>query len=278
MCEFKIFVSPFKGGTTSVAAALERVGFKRAKYEIDYDFGNAKMPKHTFSKKTLALIGELNKAIDSIGKFEAISEPIKNDIQHLLAEEMTLCASCGDVHDDYPLGHDSIHPYIKKIVFQDSKFIFLERPMDEYITSVRNHVLDKRRRHVFGHCRGIFCGSSIGDIVTLDNYRKWKSNYMNLKKNFPKDVLIMDLEDGWGPLASFLGFEVPKTDFPWANKSEAAEETCRNKFCDHGSSYCDRYDSDFCPVCLEWLDDLCGDENCSFCGGRPERPTSPAED
>lgn len=278
MCEFKIFVSPFKGGTTSVAVALERVGFKRAKYEFDHSFGNARMPKHSFSKRTLALIGEINKAVDSFGKFEAIPESFKCEIKSLLSDDIDLCGSYGEVHDDFPLGHDSVHPYIKKIVFLDSKFIFLERPIDEYVRSVRNHVLNKKNRHVFGHCSSLFCASSICDLLTVENYKKWKSNHLDLKKNFPKDVLIMDLEDGWEPLASFLGFEAPKTDFPWANKSEAAEETCRNKFCDHGSSYCERYDSDFCPVCLEWLDDLCGDENCSFCGCRPERPTSPAED
>jgi hypothetical protein len=278
MSDFNVFISPFKGGSTSVAAALERVGFKRAKYDIDHEFGDAMMPKIPFSKRTLALIVEINKIAASFEKFDEIPDRIALDIRSLIDQPIKSCIEGLSVHDDYPMGHDFVHPYVKKIVFGDCKFIFVERPMDEYVKSVKNHVLNRKYKHVFGHCANFFCGSSLGDFITIENYKRWKSRYLDLKRVFPKDVLIMDLEDGWAPLASFLDFEIPKEDFPWNNKSIIHEDPCPSNKCSHELLYCERYDSDYCPICLEWREEKCSDEECKFCRYRPEKPIIEAED
>ncbi len=32
------------------------------------------------------------------------------------------------------------------------------------------------------------------------------------------------------------------------------------------------YDAKCCILCNEWLDDVCGDENCYYCNNRPQTP------
>lgn len=262
-----------------MATALETVGFKRAIYDVDHKFGDAKMPRISLSKRSWALVFEINKVAESYQKFTDIPNQVAAEIEHLIGEELRTMGSFGDVHDDHPLGHDSIHPYIKKIVFKDAKFIFLERPMDEYLESVRKHVLNKRYKHIFGHCRYIFCKDCcLGNIITSENYKKWKLNHLELKRVFPNDVLIMDLEDGWSPLASFLGFEIPKVNFPWTNRSHGFLDKCVNPTCGHKLNYSEKYDSEYCPVCLEWTDEKCIGEGCALCSSRPDKPSVTSEE
>lgn len=33
-----------------------------------------------------------------------------------------------------------------------------------------------------------------------------------------------------------------------------------------------RYDAVCCPACNQWLDEKCGDPQCTFCSGRPDMP------
>jgi len=37
--------------------------------------------------------------------------------------------------------------------------------------------------------------------------------------------------------------------------------------------YNDKYDAYYCPVCLKWSEDKCGDPNCNFCKKRPKTPS-----
>lgn len=44
------------------------------------------------------------------------------------------------------------------------------------------------------------------------------------------------------------------------------------KKCNNLLIYYKIYDAFFCAYCNEWVEDNCGDINCEFCKGRPERP------
>lgn len=269
----KIFVSPFKGGTTSLAVALGMVGFKR--WNSVKSFG---VDDPTFSlddlieKRQMALISEVNKVAESFGSFNEIPSEISRDVERLVGPVLRRLFGDYDVADDHPLGHETVHPYVKKIVFKDAKFIFVERPIEDYLKSVKKHLLKNEYKHVYGHCIRLFCGSSLGEKITIENYKKWKSNYLSLKKDFPNDVLIMDLEDGWQPLSSFIGFEIPQFDFPWLNKSDTYKEPCSEQRCVHEISYCSEHDSYYCPVCMEWREEKCLDDECRMCRTRPDRP------
>ncbi len=60
-------------------------------------------------------------------------------------------------------------------------------------------------------------------LGTLDRHNDW------VRKNVPPDrFLEMDLDEGWKPLADFLGVPVPDIPFPRANDAaEAAAVTKR---------------------------------------------------
>jgi hypothetical protein len=37
--------------------------------------------------------------------------------------------------------------------------------------------------------------------------------------------------------------------------------------------FCDRHDAYFCPVCDRWQEGACTDPECTYCPGRPEKPS-----
>ena len=42
--------------------------------------------------------------------------------------------------------------------------------------------------------------------------------------------------------------------------------------CSAQTRYSDRYDSHYCAKCNEWTSQNCGDPECCFCEGRPDKP------
>lgn len=281
MRDLKIFISPFKGGTTSAAVALGMVGFRRWNSAELFGTDNWTDKFKNLDRREkdmLFLLTEAHKVAEHFERFEAITPKAASEIERLAGGVMRYLMRDYDVADDYPLGHDMVHPYVKKIIFKNRcKFVFLERPMDEYVESVKRHVLNRKYKHIFGHNRKLFIGSELGKTKTIANYVNWKSRYLDLKKLFPNDVLIMDLKDGWQPLASFLEFEIPKMDFPWANKSEVDDKNACLR-CGHKINHSEQYDSDYCPICLEWMEGKCLDKGCEICRMRPEKPIVQVED
>ena len=37
------------------------------------------------------------------------------------------------------------------------------------------------------------------------------------------------------------------------------------------AEYSDRFDAYYCPICKEWLEKKCGDDECIFCINRPNK-------
>ena len=272
----KIFISPFKGGTTSVAVALGMIGFKRWDSTQFLNSDNWAMDfKNLHIRKELSIkIKESNSLVEGFKCFNEITKEVSSNVDYIIGKSIKELFGSYCVADDYPLGHETIHPFVKKIVFKDeAKFIFLERPMDEYLKSVKSHLLNRKYKHIYNNKCNYFCKSSIGNEITIENFKSAKQIYIGLKNTFPNDVLIMNLEDEWPPLASFLGFDVPDVEFPRFNVSVSGEDPCVSCCsCEHEYLYCEKYDSDYCPVCLEWRDDTCGEEKCTICKKRPDKP------
>lgn len=53
---------------------------------------------------------------------------------------------------------------------------------------------------------------------------------------------------------------------------EPAVPRYRCTACYGPTRYDEKFDSVFCPACNIWLEARCGDPECCFCPGRPERP------
>ena len=43
--------------------------------------------------------------------------------------------------------------------------------------------------------------------------------------------------------------------------------------CSSEVQYSNRYDSYFCELCNQWLEQSCTDPNCEFCSSRPKKPS-----
>jgi hypothetical protein len=208
----KVFISPFKGGTTSVGRALELAG-------INSDVCMSLDRHSLISEDELGLLLSVNGFLEQFKSFLMIPKHIKLEINSLFGEMLHRLSDGFDVFSDVPLGHETIHPYIKKIVFGECRFIFLERDRDSYVKSARIQLLNSKLQE-HSHCeKMINIAPLIFDSISWNNYIKWRSRYLDLSRLFPKEVLFMKVSDGWSPLERFLGFDAPKIPFPWENKS-----------------------------------------------------------
>jgi len=44
-------------------------------------------------------------------------------------------------------------------------------------------------------------------------------------------------------------------------------------YCEHELSYSKEHDAKYCRICDIWVEIECGDPDCNFCIGRPEKPS-----
>jgi hypothetical protein len=42
--------------------------------------------------------------------------------------------------------------------------------------------------------------------------------------------------------------------------------------------YCDVHDAYFCPMCDQWIENVCGDPGCTYCPGRAVKPSACAHE
>lgn len=203
------FVSPFKCGTVSVSRALELL------YPTYKVLGHS---PSLFTSEQYELIGVFNKIVDSYVYARLIPKDMVEEIKQGLG--FVVAAAQGyNIYQDWPLGHECIHPFIKKLLFPRCKLIFLERDMGSWSISCKNWVLNHPDLYPFGHFINLY------PLITqrereLDMAR-WKKMYERLQKDYPCDVLIMNVKQGWEPLCHFVSKPVPNTYFPRLNTAES---------------------------------------------------------
>lgn len=204
----KIFVSPFKTGTTSIGRALQLLNYRVIIYSPTI-----------FSESEYQLIFLANDLVKQYKTFRHIPETIKSELVPMLSDLISSKMVDYDCATDYPMGHECIHPYIRKLIFPDAKFIFLDRDEESFVKSVKHHetiTLDPPP-----HIKLFWEYRTLSSTYTWNNYQAWRANYEDLQSVFPKDVLFMDINQGWDPLLDFLniGKKEDLPNFPWANKT-----------------------------------------------------------
>ena len=101
MSAVKVFISPFKGGTTSIGMAVEILGLKHLGHH-----------SKLFDDVEYSLIDLFNYALDAFGSVENIPDEIKEEVRTALAFIINKTDDWTVFHD-WPMGHDCIHPFIK---------------------------------------------------------------------------------------------------------------------------------------------------------------------
>lgn len=195
-----IFVGPYKGGSTSVGEALGMVGFRAIGHE-----------PRLLDPRLEGALNAANRIVQHYDSLDAIPQNLQKAIRLALAEIQPLMRRA-DVYHDWPLGHDLIDPFIKKLLMPAARFIFLDRNGNEWIESVMAH-----DRWLYGH--NAVVRSPEGDSFLLTYRHLLRKRYELLEACSPGSVLFMQVSDGWAPLALFFGFSPPRSEFPMRNRS-----------------------------------------------------------
>ena len=107
--------------------------------------------------------------------------------------------------------------------YPHSKFIFLDRNNDDWILSLEKHTspnfnvnnIEKK----FLNYNWVTQNRENLIKKIIESKEKKKKEIEDYFKNRPNDLLIMNINEGWEPLCSFLNKPVPDIKFPHLNKS-----------------------------------------------------------
>lgn len=212
-----MFVGPFKCGSTSVGAALTTLGYDTLGWH-----------PQLLTDAEYVTIRALNAYVGEYASIRDIPPDGVAGIRRCAGRMLERAMEGRDAACDYPMGHDALHPLIRKIVFPDAKFVFLMRDMDAYVRSVERHTpAGSDPTH-----DAIWDVRAFGRQVAWQQYGCWRASYERLQRDFPRDVLFMRVDDGWTPLVEFLASDVPEDvlraasskPFPWENRTEGRHE------------------------------------------------------
>jgi hypothetical protein len=173
-----------KTGTTSVARALERLG-----YGTVHGAGPLRAALGHYPMMDLLRAGQLGPVWKVAAAFDAFAD---NPWFSLFRE--------ADAR------------------FPGSRFILTRRDPERWLRSVLNHFGGTEsdfRRWIYG------VGDPVGnELVVLERYRAHEAAVLTHFAHRPEDLLVMDFEqgDGWDELCGFLGLAVPDEAFPHENR------------------------------------------------------------
>ena len=100
----------------------------------------------------------------------------------------------------------------------NSRFILTTRDENNWIRSVVRH-FDSQPHAMQQWIYGV--GYPKGnEPIFIERYRKHNSDVADYFRDRPKDLLVLDIEENelWKPICDFLSLDVPRTEFPHANK------------------------------------------------------------
>jgi len=200
---FYIVHSMWKTGTTSMAKALIQLGISDKEHGWQQELG------HKYRGRILAA----NRMLNGYNSILNIHPNVVNAVRVALSglpEELDDYS----IFSDYPIGHTFIHPFVKKILFPNSKFIWIDRDIDAWVKSVKKW--KELKKEILKPETTKF----ESDSKLQEKYSLKKQELKKLAKDFPNDVLFMELSDGWRPLCEFLGVDIPDFIFPFENENK----------------------------------------------------------
>jgi hypothetical protein len=114
--------------------------------------------------------------------------------------------------------------------FPDSRFVLTKRNPEKWIQSYKNMLgnlgdaseeLNEIRRILYGLPFPL-----VSDAQLIERYEKHNSEVENYFRDRPKDLLIVDWEQGsgWKDLCEFLGKNLPNEPFPHSNKGKYTDK------------------------------------------------------
>jgi hypothetical protein len=205
-----IAASPYKTATSSIGKALIAIGV--GSRDMGY--------RPRLLQKNRMLFREMNDEVEGVanlGAWIAASSAMVRDRLAPLAKAIQPF----DVFSDAPYGHTHIHPAIRKALTPGARFIWVNRPFEDWIDSVRHWEIahpDTYQNH------GLWETDPAAKIRRLR--RLWDRHYIQFRHvadAFPDDCLEIEMSDikTYDRLCAFYGVPVPREAFPEINVSRS---------------------------------------------------------
>lgn len=213
-----VFISPYKCGTSSVGTALSSMGYTDAGWT-----------PNSFSTQEYDLIADFNAKVKQYEFLSEIPEELCDSIKTELTPCMTRVLGKHTCSSDWPMGHECIHPFIRKIVFPTCKFVYLLRDRESYIKSAETHHLKMNNTEKFNDMNATFVESKLHNNFKVELEKIWDIHqefiqiYTRLKQEHPDDVLFMNLFETsdyakWTQLCALVNIRArpyATKRFPW---------------------------------------------------------------
>ena len=203
-----IVASPYKTATTTVGEALVALG--AGKKDMRYKAGMIKRYKEP--------IQTLNREIKRTTNFDDWLAANETRVCEIMAE-FTAHVAPFDIFSDAPFGHTQLHPFIRKAIAPKARFIWVNRPRDSWLASVRNWELahpDTYPKHDMWNT-----DPDTKVEMLLKRRKRQRYQFKQLAEARPDDCLTMHIDElqTYDTLAKFCGVPVPSAPVPRKNVS-----------------------------------------------------------
>ncbi|RLA53813.1 MAG: hypothetical protein DRR42_03670 [Gammaproteobacteria bacterium] len=206
-----IIHSPFKTGTTTIAGALVVMGFADMDHGFHRDLNRAYKPQ----------IDKANRLAIKFDSFEAFRSKRGKKVITLM-QGLLEHTEGYKIFGDVPFGHLRIHPFVKKLIMPNARFIWIDRDEDAWFKSAQKWHL--AHPEIYPGADKSWAENPAGEKRKLIRLREnGFKEFRKLQKVFPEDCLVISLEKDaqWQPLCDFLNLPVPTAKFPVLNKAKA---------------------------------------------------------
>jgi hypothetical protein len=209
-----IIASPFKTGTTSVGKSLIALGVGQRDMQHN----------HALLRTTLPAARYYRKKLRGVSDFRAFEAAEKDKVLKRFAP-LVVAARQFDVFHDAPMGHTHLHPFVRKIIAPEARFIWVNRDSEEWLESVRNWEITHPEVYPL-HGRW----ETNPEACRANRMKLWNRSYRAfnaLADTFPEHCLELQWSDlsSYSALAEFYGVPEPKDAFPHANASKSAPQS-----------------------------------------------------
>ncbi|WP_424941100.1 sulfotransferase [Aliiroseovarius sp. S253] len=204
-----IIASPYKTGSTSVGKSLIALGVGHSEMPHDGALMKALKP-------TLRHYRKQTRNVQDFRSFEAAEKgKILEHFKPLVAK-----AARHDIFHDAPMGHTHLHPFIRKIIAPEARFIWVNRDSEGWLESVRkwetSHPEIYRNHEVW---------ETEPEVRIANRLKFWKRHhdaFRALADTFPEHCLELQWSDlkSYSALAKFYDVPEPKDAFPHTNAAK----------------------------------------------------------
>lgn len=204
-----IIASPYKTGSTSVGKSLIALGVGHREMQHD----------GALLKEIKPAARRFRKQLQGTPDFRAFEAAHKDEVLEQL-KPLVAKAAAYDIFHDAPMGHTHMHPFLRKIIAPEARFIWVNRDAEGWLESVRKW--ETSHPEIYRH-HGLW--ETNPDVRIANRLAFWKRHhdaFLALAEAFPDDCLELQWSDlkSYAALAAFYGVDAPEDAFPHTNAAK----------------------------------------------------------